>query len=123
MREYAEKKKTFAFPETKVWLEATRIKKLFWLHHSKVYLNNDLKVTQIYQVIENQLETCFKKFGDTVSEVRREGDRDDNCTVKIETIKLLGNAACGKTLTNKANHINVAYARRDPTPKLMKNLV
>lgn len=59
--------------------------------------NDKLKVTKIYQVIEYQPQTCFKQFGDTVSEARRAGDFDVNCAIKSETMKLLGNLAYGKT--------------------------
>lgn len=73
-------------------------------------MDNGLTVIRFYQVIEYQPETFFKKLGNKVSDARCDGDRDDNCTIKTETLKLLGNAAYDVTQTNKAKHVNVAYA-------------
>lgn len=65
-------------------------------------LDTSLKVTRIYHVIEYQSETCFGQFGkNKVSEAIRKGDHDDTHAIKSETMKLLGNAAYSKTLTNK----------------------
>lgn len=79
----------------------------------KLYLKKELKVTKIYQVITYQPDTCFKKIGDTVSDVnwrasdRRVSDLDDNCAMESETMKLLDTAANGKTLTSEAKHSNL----------------
>jgi hypothetical protein len=77
----------------------------------KWYLTHGLQVTNIYQVIEYQPVTCFRKFGDTVSEARRQGDKNDVFAITSETMKLLGNAAYGKTLTNKSKHADMSYCR------------
>ncbi|BFZ13860.1 hypothetical protein BsWGS_16899 [Bradybaena similaris] len=87
----------------------------------KWYLMNGLEVTKIHQVIEYHPKACFKQFGDTVTEARRDGDRDPSCAIKSETMKLLGNAAYGKTLTNKSKHLDVAYVRGEGTSKLINN--
>ena len=42
----------------------------------KWYMEHDLKVTQIHQVVEYTPATCFQKFGEQVSEARRAGDVD-----------------------------------------------
>jgi hypothetical protein len=75
----------------------------------KWYLNHELVVTKIYQVVEYNPVSCFKTFGDTVSDARRQGDIDVNNAITSETMKLLGNAAYGKTITNKARHTDIAY--------------
>ena len=75
----------------------------------KWYLNHGLVVTKIYQVVEYNPVTCFKTFGDTVSDARRKGDINDIYAITSETMKLLGNAAYGKTLTNKTRHADMSY--------------
>jgi hypothetical protein len=42
----------------------------------KWYVEHDLKVTQIHQVVEYKPATCFEKFGDNIGEARRAGDAD-----------------------------------------------
>ncbi|BFZ03070.1 hypothetical protein BsWGS_06109 [Bradybaena similaris] len=121
MRDYAEENKLLNSPRRTLIGSYSGKQILLATPLLKWYLQNDLEVTKIYQVIEYQPQTCFKKFGDTVSEARRDGDRDDACAIKSETMKLLGNAAYGKTLTNKAKHVNVAYAHGDKTGKLVNN--
>jgi hypothetical protein len=44
----------------------------------KWYVEHDLKVTQIHQVVEYTPATCFQKFGEQVSEARRARDADPN---------------------------------------------
>lgn len=78
-------------------------------------------MTCIYEIIEYQPDTCFEQFGNKVFDTRLEGDRDNTCTIKSDTIKLLGNAAYGKTLTNKVKHVNVTYVGGFKTGKLVNN--
>ncbi|BFZ20032.1 hypothetical protein BsWGS_23071 [Bradybaena similaris] len=87
----------------------------------KWYLAKKLVVKKIHQVIEYQPKTCFKTFGEKVSDARRDGDRDPTQTIKSDTTKLLGNAAYGKTLTNKDKHVDVAYVDGAGTNKLINN--
>ena len=50
---------------------------------------------------------CFKPFGDDVSDVRRPGDVDAAKAIIADTMKLLGNSAYGKTVTNQEKHSDV----------------
>lgn len=121
MRDYAEKNKLLSSPSRtligsykgKNILLATPL--LNW------YLDNGLKVTKIYQVIEYKPESCFEQFANTVSDAQREGDRDGPCAIKSDAMKLLRKVAYSKTLTNKAKHVNVVYVRGDNTRKLVNN--
>jgi hypothetical protein len=56
----------------------------------KWYLEQGLRVTDVYQLIQYTPETCFKQFGDEVSEARRTGDVDPSQAVVGNTMKLLG---------------------------------
>nr|KAG5691467.1 hypothetical protein BaRGS_017310 [Batillaria attramentaria] len=44
-------------------------------------------------ILEYQPKTCFKTFGEAVSEARRQGDQDPSKAILAETFKLLGNSA------------------------------
>ena len=68
------------------------------------YLEHGLVVTKIYQVVQYWPEDCFKKFGEEVSQARRDGDADPAQTIIADMMKLLGNSAYGKTITNKDRH-------------------
>ena len=52
------------------------------------YMEHGLKVTKIYQVVEYKPATCFQKFAEQVSEVRRGGDVDPEKRIVAETRKL-----------------------------------
>jgi hypothetical protein len=54
----------------------------------KWYVEHGLKVTKIHQVVEYKPATCFQKFGEQVSEVRRGGDVDPGKRIVAETRKL-----------------------------------
>ena len=73
----------------------------------KWYISHGLEVTRIYQVIEYTPKSCFKSFGEAVSDARRAGDRDPNKAIIADTMKLIGNSSYGKTITNKALHTNI----------------
>lgn len=57
-----------------------------------------------------------------VSEARCDVDRDDNCANKSKTMKLLGNATCCTTLTNKEKHEDALYVHGYGTSKLVTGL-
>ncbi|XP_078681482.1 uncharacterized protein LOC144916278 [Branchiostoma floridae x Branchiostoma belcheri] len=75
----------------------------------KWYLEKGLVVEHIYQVLEYIPKKCFEPFVEAVSNARREGDRDDRKKVIAETMKLIGNSAYGKTVTNKEKQLKVEY--------------
>ncbi|KAJ8031107.1 hypothetical protein HOLleu_27721 [Holothuria leucospilota] len=94
----------------KIWLATPLVK---W------YLDKGLKITQIYQVIEFTPKTCFKTFGDAVSDARREGDRDPSKAIIADTMKLIGNSSYGKTITNKEGHRDVSIVPEDKASRLI----
>ncbi|KAI8495466.1 hypothetical protein Bbelb_269210 [Branchiostoma belcheri] len=75
----------------------------------KWYLNHGLEVTHVYQVLEYIPRKCFEPFGQKVSDARRDGDKDDKKKIIAETMKLIGNSAYGKTVTNKEKQSDVCY--------------
>jgi hypothetical protein len=75
----------------------------------KWYLHHGLQVTKIYQVVQYKPEACFAAFADEVSDARRAGDNDTTNSIVAETMKLIGNASYGKTVTNKERHRAVYY--------------
>ena len=71
----------------------------------KWYLERELAVTEVYEVLEYTPNSCFQTFSDNVSNARRAGDADPSKAIIAETCKLHGNSAYGKTLTNKETEI------------------
>jgi hypothetical protein len=67
-------------------------------------LQQGLKITKFYCAIKYTPEKSFRQFADEVSDARRAGDIDKACKLTAETMKLFGNSAYGKTVTNKINH-------------------
>ena len=68
------------------------------------YLAHGIVVDHVYQVIERERNPCFQHFGESVSAARRAGDTDPNKAIIADTMKLLGNSAYGKTVTNVDRH-------------------
>ena len=68
----------------------------------KWYLEHELVVTQIYQVIEFQRDLCFKSFGDEVTKTRREGD--SNSDLDVIAMKLIGNSGYGSLIMDVEKH-------------------
>ncbi|KAI8484950.1 hypothetical protein Bbelb_373570 [Branchiostoma belcheri] len=77
----------------------------------KWYLEKGLIVSNIYQVLEYVPKACFRAFGDRVSDARRDGDRDKSKKIITDTMKLIGNSAYGKTVTNKEKQLDVEFCR------------
>ncbi|XP_019633364.1 PREDICTED: uncharacterized protein LOC109476787 [Branchiostoma belcheri] len=75
----------------------------------KWYMDHGLKVTRVYQVLEYIPKKCFEPFGQKVSDARRAGDKDDKKKIIADTMKLIGNSAYGKTVTNKEKQSDVCY--------------
>ena len=73
------------------------------------YIAHGLVVDRVYQIIEYEPKTCFQNFGDSVSAARRAGDADPDKAIIADTMKLLGNSAYGKTVTNVDRHRDVKY--------------
>ena len=85
------------------------------------YLAHGLVIDRVYQVVEYHREACFRHFGESVSAARREGDADPDKTIIADTMKLLGNSAYGKTVTNIDRHRNVRYCTEVGTSLLINN--
>ncbi|XP_066264599.1 uncharacterized protein [Branchiostoma lanceolatum] len=81
----------------------------------KWYLEKGLEVTHVYQVLEYVPKKCFEPFGNKVSDARRAGDKDDKKKIIADTMKLIGNSAYGKTVTNKEKQFDVCYCDSDVT--------
>ncbi len=85
------------------------------------YLQKGLKITKFYNAIKYKPSCSFQKFADEVSDARRAGDVDKNYDLIAETMKLFGNSAYGKTITNKEGFVNTSYANeKDITKKINK---
>ena len=85
------------------------------------YLAHGLVVDRVYQIIEYEPKPCFQNFGDSVSAARRAGDADPDKAIIADTMKLLGNSAYGKTVTNVDRHRDVKYCTEVGTSTLISN--
>ena len=85
------------------------------------YLAHGLVIDRVYQVVEYHREACFRHFGESVSAARREGDADPDKAIIADTMKLLGNSAYGKTVTNIDRHRNVRYCTEVGASLLINN--
>ena len=85
------------------------------------YLAHGLVVDRVYQIIEYEPKPCFQNFGDSVSAARRAGDADLDKSIIADTMKLLGNSAYGKTVTNVDRHRKVTYCTEVGTSLLVGN--
>ena len=75
----------------------------------KWYLEHGVVLTNIEFIAQYEQKIAFDKFAKTVVEARREGDKDKSKLVLGESMKLLGNAAYGKTITNLERHTDTSY--------------
>ena len=85
------------------------------------YLAHGLVVDRVYQIIEYEPKPCFQRFGESVSAARRAGDADPDKSIIADTMKLLGNSAYGKTVTNVDRHRDVKYCTEVGTSLLVGN--
>ena len=74
----------------------------------KWYIEHDLEVTAIHEVVQYRPQKCFEPFKDVVTSNRLKGMLE-NKEILASTFKLLGNSAYGKTLENKSKHTKVLY--------------
>ena len=78
----------------------------------KWYLLQGLEITKVYQTIEFDLDNNpFHGFVNSVTNARREGDRDPNKSILALTSKLIGNSAFGSNLMRKQRHTDTCYSR------------
>ena len=85
------------------------------------YIAHGLVVDRVYQIIEYEPKPCFQNFGDSVSAARRAGDADPDKAIIADTMKLLGNSAYGKTVTNVDRHRDIKYSTEVGTSALVNN--
>ncbi|CAF3781378.1 unnamed protein product [Rotaria socialis] len=71
------------------------------------YLQKGLIVSNITYAVRYEKKAPFKSFVDTVSNARRAGDKSTDYKLIGEMMKLIGNSAYGKCLTNFEKHETV----------------
>ena len=85
------------------------------------YLHHGLEVLDVQQVVEYRPQRCFQKFGETVSNARRQGDLDPSKAILADTFKLFGNSSYGRTITRIDRHTNVCYTDEKKAQKLVND--
>ena len=109
MRQYAEEHDIMSTPRRMLVGSFHGIKLLLATPLLRWYLAHGLVVDRVYQVVSYSPKPCFQNFGDSVSAARRAGDADPDKSIIADTMKLLGNSAYGKTVTNVDRHHDVKY--------------
>ena len=109
MRQYAEEHDIMSTPRRMLVGSYRGEKILLTTPLLRWYLAHGLVVDRVYQIIEYEPKQCFQNFGDSVSAARRAGDADPDKAIIADTMKLLGNSAYGKTVTNVDRHRDVKY--------------
>ena len=121
MRQYAEENDIMSAPRRMLVGSFHGIKLLLATPLLRWYLAHGLVVDHVYQVVEYEPKPCFQNFGDSVSAARRAGDADPDKAIIADTMKLLGNSAYGKTVTNVDRHRKVTYCTEVGTSLLVGN--
>ena len=109
MRQYAEEHDIMSTPRRMLVGSYHGEKILLATPLLRWYLAHGLVVDRVYQIIEYEPKPCFRRFSESVSAARRAGDADPDKAIIADTMKLLGNSAYGKTVTNVDRHRNVKY--------------
>ncbi|ETI31222.1 hypothetical protein F443_21775 [Phytophthora nicotianae P1569] len=78
----------------------------------KWYLEHGLIVTKTYSFVKAASHRPFKDFMEQVSDARREGDTDKDKAMIAEMMKLIGNAAFGRSGMDKSKHKDVKYENK-----------
>ena len=121
MRQYAEENDIMSAPRRMLVGSFHGIKLLLATPLLRWYLAHGLVVDRVYQVVSYEPKPCFQNFGDFVSAARRAGDADPDKSIIADTMKLLGNSAYGKTVTNVDRHRKVTYCTEVGTSLLVGN--
>ena len=121
MRQYAEEHDIMSTPRRMLVGSFHGIKLLLATPLLRWYLAHGLVVDRVYQVVSYEPKPCFQNFGDSVSAARRAGDADPDKSIIADTMKLLGNSAYGKTVTNVDRHRKVTYCTEVGTSLLVGN--
>ena len=121
MRQYAEENDIMSTPRQMLIGSYRGDKILLATPLLRWYLVHGLIVDHVYQIIEYEPKPCFRHFGESVSTARRNGDSDPEKAIIADTMKLLGNSAYGKTVTNVGRHRNVKYCTEVGTSACVNN--
>ena len=121
MRQYAEEHDIMSTPRRMLVGSFRGDKILLTTPLLQWYIAHGLVVDRVYQIIEYEPKPCFQNFGDSVSAARRAGDADPDKSIIADTMKLLGNSAYGKTVTNVDRHREVTYCTEVGTSLLVGN--
>ena len=121
MRQYAEENDIMSAPRRMLVGSFHGIKLLLATPLLRWYLAHGLVVDRVYQVVDYEPNPCFQRFGESVSAARRAGDADPDTSIIADTMKLLGNSAYGKTVTNIDRHRNVKYCTEVGTSACINN--
>ena len=121
MRQYAEEHDIMSTPRRMLVASYHGDKILLITPLLKWYLEHGLVVDHVYEIVEYERNACFQHFGESVSEARRAGDTDPNKAIIADTMKLLGNSAYGKTVTNVDRHRDTKYCTEVGTSSHINN--
>ena len=121
MRNYAEENDIMSTPRRMLVGSYRGEKILLTTPLLQWYLAHGLVVDHVYQVVEYERKPCFRNFGESVSSSRRAGGVDPDKAIIAETMKLLGNSAYGKTVTNIDKHCDVRYCNEVGTSACVNN--
>ena len=121
MRQYAEEHDIMSTPRRMLVGSFHGIKLLLATPLLRWYLAHGLVVDRVYQVVDYEPNPCFQRFGESVSTARRNGDSDPDKSIIADTMKLLGNSAYGKTVTNIDRHRDIKYCTEVGTSALVNN--
>ena len=121
MRQYAEEHDIMSTPRRMLVGSYRGEKILLTTPLLQWYLAHGLVVDRVYQIVEYSPKPCFQQFGDSVSAARRAGDSDPDKAIIADTMKLLGNSAYGKTVTNVDRHRDIKYSTEVGTSALVNN--
>ena len=121
MRQYAEEHDIMSTPRRMLVGSYRGEKILLTTPLLQWYLAHGLVVDRVYQIVEYSPKPCFQQFGDSVSTARRAGDSDSDKAIIADTMKLLGNSAYGKTVTNVDRHRDIKYSTEVGTSALVNN--
>ena len=121
MRQYAEENDIMSTPRRMLVGSFHGIKLLLATPLLRWYLAHGHVVDRVYQIVEYSPKPCFRDFGESVSTARRNGDVDPDKSIIADTMKLLGNSAYGKTVTNVDRHRDIKYCTEVGTSLLINN--
>ena len=85
------------------------------------YLAHGLVVDRVYEIIECEPNSCFWRFGESVSAARRDGDDDPDNAIIADTMKLIGNSGYWKTIANVDRRRDVKYCTEIGTSALINS--